>query len=98
VARPQIRIAGRSYDLVNYCVGSAHGVIGDCQRAISLMGDCAIYLRDDDGYGLGNTPEHTVTALTHALAEAKRLVRDTNKVRAHLYRNAAKTNPRRRRR
>ncbi len=93
MARPQIWIAGRSYDLQNYLAGGAMGVSSEAQRAVTLMNDCVRFLRDDDGYGLGDTPKHAVAALERALAEARRLEKDTQKVRAHLYRNAAKTNP-----
>jgi hypothetical protein len=97
VARPQIRIGGRSYDLVNYLRGGAAGVQAEAERAVRLMTDCATYLSEDDGFGLGDTPKHAVSVLERALSEAKRLVRDTDKARAHLLRKVEKTNPKRRR-
>ena len=93
MARAQIRIAGRSYDLLNYLRGGASMVQGDADRARRLMDDCIRYLSTDDGHGLGNTPEHALKALEHGVKEARRFARECRQARAHLYRNASKKNP-----
>jgi hypothetical protein len=82
---------------INYFVGGADVVRGQAQRVVRLMDDCIRYLREDDGHGLGDTPEHAVKALEHALKEARELVRDVKRRRDHFYRKSEKTNPQRRR-
>lgn len=82
---------------VNYYVGGAMLVRDEAERIARAMNDLILYLRQDDGHGLGALPRTASTLAAALLKRARELDRELTRDRAHFYRNAALENPRRRR-
>ncbi len=84
---------------INYYVGGAMLVKAEAERVTRQMDDLIRYLRQDDGHGFGNAPEHAVEAASNCLKAARSLSRELRVHREYFRREAAKrTNPRGRRR